>query len=520
MFSGPVRFRSSVAVLALSVALGGATASTAETLVVDANFQLKTADPARAFEPTASLVLHPVYETLVTFDGADVTKVVPSLASVPEISDDVRSFSFTLNPDAKFADGTPVEVSDVIFSLERARDLKGNPSYLMNGVSVAAGDGEGEIVLTTEEPDPALPFKLTNLALGILNADVLKENGGTATPEDGAERFLSETSVGSGPYTLVKFDTSSEVILEPNANYWKGAPEFERIVVRNVESNAQQMNVARGASNIALNLRPDQIGSIADRVNVYSGPGADMGFLFLNANPEISEVSTNTDIIEAVRYGVDYAGIIDFIGEGAIQPASIIPTMIEGALPAGDAATRDVERAKAAVARSGVENPTLTMSYASDLAKHGIAFADIAAKVQADLAEVGITVELDPQSVQANLDAYRAGTLEFSVQWWGGTPHPSNYLPFTPGQLVGLRAGWAGGSAPELEQLAADAEIATVAEDRVALYHEWQQTLNEVGPFVALFQPPVTLVGSKNIEPLAFNPMWTVDLGAVRLASE
>ena len=65
-----------------------------ETLVVDATFQLKTADPARAFEPTASLVLHPVYETLVTFDGSDVTQVVPLLASVPEISEDFKTFTF------------------------------------------------------------------------------------------------------------------------------------------------------------------------------------------------------------------------------------------------------------------------------------------------------------------------------------------------------------------------------------------------------------------------------------------
>ena len=489
-----------------------------ETLVVDATFQLKTADPARAFEPTASLVLHPVYETLVTFDGSDVTQVVPLLASVPEISEDFKTFTFTLTPGATFSDGSPVEVPDVVFSLERARDLKGSPSYLMNGVSVAAGEAEGTIVLTTEEPDPALPFKLTNLALGILNAEVLQENGGTATPEDGAETYLSGTSIGSGPYTLTKFDTSSEVILTANENYWGEVPVFDRIVVRNVNSNAQQMNVARGASQIALALRPDQVTSIADSVNVISVPAADMGFLFLNGNPEISKLSTNADLREAIRYGIDYTGIIDFIGEGAVQPAGIIPTMIEGSLPLDGVPVQDLDRAKAALDRSGITDPTLTLSYAADIAKYGIAFADIAAKIQSDLAEIGISVELNPESVQANLDNYRGGTLEMSVQWWGGTPHPSNSLPFTSGQLVGLRAGWAEGGSPELEELAAKAEVAADAETRIALYQEWQTVLNEVGPFIPLFQPPVTLVGSTTIEPLEYNPMWTVDLGDVRLA--
>ncbi|WP_226782840.1 ABC transporter substrate-binding protein [Oceaniglobus trochenteri] len=514
---GPIS-RTALALPLGLLALAAAPAAAQDTLVVDANFQLKTADPARAFEPTASLVLHPVYETLVTFEGSDVTQVVPLLANVPEISQDVKTFTFTLNDGATFSDGSPVEVSDVVFSLERARDLKGSPSYLMRGVSVAAGDAPGTIVLTTEAPDPALPFKLTNLALSILNADVLKENGGTATPEDGAERFLSETSVGSGPYVLTKFDTSSEVILESNGAYWGDAPVYDRIVVRNVNSNAQQMNVARGASQVALNLRPDQVGSIEDRVNVFSGPAADMGFMFLNGNPEVSELSTNADLREAVRYGIDYQGIIDFIGEGAVQPAGIIPTMIEGSLPTDQRPTRDVERAKAALGRSGLNNPTLTISYAADLAKYGIAFADIAAKVQADLAEIGINVELNPESVQANLDNYRGGTLEMSVQWWGGTPHPSNSLPFTSGKLVGLRAGWAEGGSPELEELASKAEVASVADERIALYREWQTKLNEVGPFIPLFQPPVTLVGTKDIEPLEYNPMWTVDLSDVRPA--
>lgn len=491
-----------------------------ETLVVDANFQLKSADPARSFEPTASLVLHPVYQTLVTFDGANVKEVVPLLAELPEISEDFRTFTFRLKEGATFSDGSPVEVSDVVFSLNRARDLKGNPSYLMNGVTVAAGENSGEVVLTTEKADSALPFKLTNLAMGIVNEELLRANGGTATPEDGAERFLAKTSAGSGPYVLAKFDTSSEVILEPNRNYWGDAPVFDRVVVRNVNSNAQQMNVARGALQIALDLRPDQVGSIADRVNVTSVPAADMGFLFLNANPEVSEVSTNPDIIEAVRYGIDYNGIIDFIGEGAVHPAGIIPTMIEGGLPVDGATQRDVERAKGAVARSGIDSPKLTLSYPADLAKYGISFADIAAKVQANLAEVGIDIELNPQAVQQNLDEYRGGTLEMSVQWWGGTPHPTNSLPFTPGRIVGLRVGWPEGSAPELEELARKAEVSTDTGERLALYHEWQQMLTEVGPFMPLFQPPVTLVGTKDLEPLEFNPMWTVDLANVKKSGQ
>jgi hypothetical protein len=58
-------------------ALGSVSAATLvqaqETLIVDTVFQLKTADPARSFEPTASLWLHAVYENLLTFADGDTT---------------------------------------------------------------------------------------------------------------------------------------------------------------------------------------------------------------------------------------------------------------------------------------------------------------------------------------------------------------------------------------------------------------------------------------------------------------
>lgn len=260
-------FAAAVALAAVVTALGlsSARAQDDSVLVVDTNFQLKTADPARQFEPTASLVLHPVYETLVTFEGSDLTEVTPSLAGLPEISDDARTFTFMLDPAATFSDGSPVEVKDVIWTLNRVRDLKGSPSFLMAGVTVAAGEAEGEVILTTEEADPGLPYKLTNPSLGIRNSDVLMENGGAP---DATDAFLAGTSVGSGPYVLEKFDLASEVILARNDAYWGAdTPEFARIVVRNVESSSQQMNVAAGAAQIVIDLRPDQIDSIRDRVN-------------------------------------------------------------------------------------------------------------------------------------------------------------------------------------------------------------------------------------------------------------
>ncbi len=517
--------RMSLAAAALGTTALAPAAHAQDALIVDTVFQLKTADPARAYEPTASLFMNSVYETLVTYENGDLTTLEPGIASLPEISDDGTVFTFTLNPEATFSDGSPVTVDDVIFSLTRMQNVKGPASRFIEGVAIEAGEEEGTVVLTTPQPDPAFPSKLTYPALAIMNAEVLRQNGGTAGEDaataDTADEFLNSASAGSGPYVMTTFDMVSEVVLERNENYYGEPAAFERIILRNVSNSAQRMNISRGVSHIAIDIRPDQLPSLGDGVEVISTPGSDTAFVFLNQNAEVSEVSSNPDILEAVRYGIDYDALLEIAGEGAGRPGSIVPSILSGSLPPSEAVEQDVERARAAVERSGIENPTMEMPYASDIAKHGISFGDLGAAIKEDLAEIGITVELVPQPVSTNLDVYRAGTLPMSVQWWGPAyPDPSYYLFFNPGELVGLRVGWPEGAAPDVTEAAREAQDAVDPDVRPDLYREWQRVLMEEGPYVPLFQPPFTLVYSDDIENVHYLPTWTVDLAAVRPAAD
>ena len=173
-----------VAALGLSACGGGddggsASAGGDRTLVVDTSFQLTTSDPARMFEPTGQVVDHVVYETLFTFEGTDSTTPIPLIATGDEVSADGLTHTMALRDDVTFSDGTPMTADDVVFSLNRVAQVKGNPSFLMDGVTVAKVD-DSTVTLTTATPDPALPFKLTNPALGVVNSAAVTEAGGSA----------------------------------------------------------------------------------------------------------------------------------------------------------------------------------------------------------------------------------------------------------------------------------------------------------------------------------------------------
>ncbi|NJP88883.1 ABC transporter substrate-binding protein [Nonomuraea sp. FMUSA5-5] len=505
--------------LALAACGSGGTSQTpaaagggGKTLVIDTSFDLKTADPGRTYEPTGLIVGKAVYETLLTFDGADVTKPVPALAESYELSKDGKTLTLKLKQGATFADGSPVTADDVVFSLTRVRDMKGTPSFLLDGVEVAKTD-DTTITLTSKTPNPALPFILPNPALGILNSKVAKQNGATTDAQDKAEQYLNGHSAGSGPYTIESFNVSSQVTLKANPKYYGTKPAYDKVVIRNVEAATQKLNVQRGDSQVALNLSGDQVTGMPATLQVKKTASANVIFLLANQDSAISKTTTNAKFVEAVRKGVDYAGLLELAGEGSTQAPGVIPSQILGALPADQGAKRDVEGAKAALAASGLSNPTVKLEYPSELTVNGLSFQPLAERVQANLKEVGITVDLQPAPVTTALDNYRNGKEEMGLWYWGPDyPDPSDYLAFLPGKTVGLRAGWKEGAAKEIEEAGAKAATAIGDEARKTAYADVQTKLNASGPFVPLIQPSQNIVSAASVTGLEYHPVWTVDV--------
>src|SRR5437899_4728103 len=108
------------ALVSAVVALGATThKSAAPTLVVDNSFTIKTTDPQRAFDPTASLVDRALYDTLFTYKGGDLAHPIPLLVQSWTASKDAKTFVFQLKKNVHFANGAPLTSADVVFSFNR-----------------------------------------------------------------------------------------------------------------------------------------------------------------------------------------------------------------------------------------------------------------------------------------------------------------------------------------------------------------------------------------------------------------
>ena len=220
----------------------GTTARTASpTLVVDNSFTIKTSDPGRAFDPTASLVDHALYDTLFTYRGGDLTHPIPLLVSSYKVSANAKTYTFKLKRNVHFADGTPLTSADVAWSLRRLVNLKGNPSFLLAGITVSA-PSKYTVVARSKTPATQLPVILANPSTGVLNSALVKKNGGSdaanAAKADKAENWLNSPAsagAGSGPYTLNAYSTTSQITLTPNTQYWGlKKSRWSSVVVRNM----------------------------------------------------------------------------------------------------------------------------------------------------------------------------------------------------------------------------------------------------------------------------------------------
>jgi len=514
-----------VALAALACALAAygpqARSAAAPTLVIDNSFALDTLDPQRAFDPTSTIVDRALYDTLFTYRKNELAHPIPQLVDSWS-SSGAENFTLQLRSDAHFADGTPLTSADVVFSLRRLINLKGNPSFLLSGAKVSA-TGRYAVEIETPTPQPQLLSILANPSTGIVNSRLVRSHGGTdgadASTTDKAERWFNSPSsagAGSGPYELQSTSPTSQVALRPNTDYWGSRkPAFASVVIRNMSAPVQFLTIKRGSHQVAIDLSSDQAQTLRGdkRLDVSLQPSPWTFYMFTNDDPQVSSVTPNKRFQRAVRDAVDYEAIRSLAGPGAIQAHGLIPSMILGALGQGDTTRTNLAKAKAELAASGVGAQPVTLEYPSDVTINGVSLATLAQKLQADLEAAGLRITLAGSPVTTFQPKFRAGKVAFGLWLWvPDYPDPADYLVFTPGQLIALHVGWPAGSNPAIEKLAAKARVATSPSTRRSLYQRIQLGLNAQSPFIPLIQPSQAFVSTTDLAGAAFSGAYLVDL--------
>ena len=508
-----------VVALAGGATAGAGTAAAGDVLTIDNVYNNKGLDPHTELSLTAYMADRAMYDTLLTFKGSG-TKPVPSLATSWKASADGRTFTFPLRRGAVFSDGTPVTSADVVFSFRRMAGLKVS-SFLIDGVTASA-QGPYTVVLRSKTSNPALPRIVTSPALSIVNAAVVRAHGGSAAPNaykvDKAGLWLSHNSAGSGPYILNSFTAQEQIVLETNPAFRGAKPHFKKIVIRNMGTPAQLLNVQRGSNEVAYDLSAVQAASLKSKqgLSVLLTPAPILFFLDLNRAAAGCDACANPHIQRAIRYALDYAALLQVAGPGAVQAPGLVPPQFLGHLPPAAAPKRNLDKARAEIAASGIAHPAIQLEADAGITFAGVSLQLVGERAQAALKEAGFDVKLVTLSYTVSNPLHAAGKLQLQVNLTiPDYLDPNAYLIFIPGSRYEKSNGWPASADPQLAALGEQAGATLDDTKRARLFQQIQLRLNRVGPFYQLFFPVQSVVATSGLTNVAYNPMWGLDVAAI-----
>ncbi len=384
-----------------------------------------TIDPAKISDYTDYLASVNLYDGLITVDGTGA--LVPQLAESWVVSDDATSVTFTLDPDAKFSDGSPVEAKDVVYSIERLLRINQGPANLFADVlapgSVVAND-DGTVTFTLSKT--FAPFMATVPAIMILNSDVVAENAG----EDDAQTWLADNVAGAGAYELKSWDRGSQMTMVADQDYWAGWGEGKideiRAIITNDEATVRAMAASGELTMTSQFQSPETLAALdeMERFDVVSQPTTTAFYLKLNTKMAPTD---DVHIRRAIAYATDYETIREVIFPGEPMNTPLPAGFAEFHAADVPAPVYDLAKAAEEIAQSayaGQQIP-ITLGWVA-----GATFEEeISLLLQANLESLGfvVTQQSDPWNRITEIAADVATTPNVNQIFFGPTyPSPDS----------------------------------------------------------------------------------------------
>ncbi|KGF69471.1 ABC transporter substrate-binding protein [Hoeflea sp. BAL378] len=505
----------------------GLAADSGRPLVVARDMDLNSLDPARAFCDTCQIYLSSVYDRLVDL-SPDNKSIVPMLAKEWSASDDSTVITFKLDPNAKFSDGSQVEAKDVKWTLERLKNIKGGIAYILDNVQSIETPDEATVVVTLTAPNSEFVGSLTAPYAGIINSDVVAEQGGNAGADaattDTAEQWLLANSAGAGPFVLESYSPSQELRLKRNENYWGKKPAVaEFIFLQSKDAVSQTQLLESGSADIAMQVDPTTAKNITNEdIIVETQPSPNMVYIALSPGAKNLAHPLDAKVREAIASAIDYDGIIDLTVDGkAIRLPAPIPVGFPGG-GVGEPIKYDVEKAKALMAEAGAADGFKLDATFPNVNQYGVDYTLMMQKIQQDLAEINIELELAPVEFsvwreKVNGDGIPMTAVFFAPDYYGSSQY-AQYFAMMDGTVWYKRAGGAADPAlanPETPKMLADA-LAAPSDKSAELFEKLAAVMANDHIILPILSPEAVFAFRKGISGLRFSACCNMVLADIK----
>lgn len=361
-------------------------------IVVAVDADVDTLHPTD-FSTTVELgVLNQIYDTLLYYSPDGTKDPEPRIAESYEISDDGLDYTFHLRDDVTFHDGTPVTADDVVFSIElyKASEYQGSQISMLS--SVEATD---EHTVVCHLDAPYSPF-----LQGICSPMIASK----AYYESSEDDFVNNP-IGTGPYKFVSRAKGSNIKLEANEDYYRGAPEIKEVTFEVIpDSSTKAIALQTGEVNFAeidSATKPQLEANPA--ITIAEVPTSAFSYIAMNTE---KEPFNDVKVRQAINYAIDRDNLVAVCYDGEAEVNSNICAKERfGYSDDQFQYTYDPEKAKELLAEAGIETPY-------DLGEILVAekYSNLATVIQNDLKAVGLDVTISVKEFNSYISDLQNGS--------------------------------------------------------------------------------------------------------------
>ena len=298
---------------ALPAKARAATAAAKKDLVFVEGTDITVLDPMMVTDTPSNCPNLLVYDGLVRYDKD--MRIVPVLATSWTISQDKKTWTFSLRPNVKFSNGDAFNAKSVQFTFER----------MMDSATAAPSRSQYIAVERVEAPDDHTVRFVTKYPFPDLLRNLAQPNLLAYNPAHTRRYSIKEYArnpMGTGPFMLKEWVSGDRVVFVPNPHYWGPPPKVSSITYKPVPEGAARAAMLRtGEADIAVKIPPEEIAGLEGdpSVNVLKLDSMyQISFELYNtkANPPLN----NKVVRQALNHAVDKAAIVKTILMGLGAP--------------------------------------------------------------------------------------------------------------------------------------------------------------------------------------------------------
>ena len=459
-------------------------------------------DPHKSVAAGTKEILFNIYEGLVKPD--EEGNYIDAVAQSHTISDEGKTYTFTLREGIKFHNGADVTVDDVKYSIERCAGITDGTEPLIaafsNVESVETPDDK-TIVINLKEAD-------TEFLVYLIVAVV---------PKDYAE--LDTKPVGTGPFMYESRSPQENIKIKKFAGYWDPDNQayLDEVTFKIVSGNAIATGLNAGSLDMFCRIEAAQSAQLQkEEFRFYEGGMNLVQALYLN-NAE--EPFNDVKVRQALCYAVNRQEVLDMVadGRGTIIGSSMFPAFEKYYMPElAEVYSQNVEKAKQLLTEAGYPDGfDMTITVPSNYQQH----VDTAQVLVEQLKQVGVNAEIQLVEWDSWLsDVYTDRKFQSTVvgvdaAHLSGRALLERFVSDSSKNFINFNN-------EEYDDLYQQVKKSTNDQEQIALYKKMETILNEDAANVYIQDMASEVVLRNTYDGYAFYPLYVMDMSKIYKVSE